>query len=532
MTTFLSGGACRPIKYHKEERKKHMKKGISILLCLILALTSLCLSAAAAEKPAITILALLNSSTSDLNQNPFLTQMAQDANLDITYDLAYYDDWDTKKSTILASGELPDAFVGGAVLTYSDIALNADMFMPLKDLIKQYAPNIQAAIDSDPTYAKIVTDIDGEIRYLTNYVPYRPQSYTTLYINKAWLDKLGLGMPTTTDELESVLIKFRDSDPNGNGQKDEFPMYMGFADDEAFGIRGIMGAFDCATSCGSSWLTLENGKITFVPTKDKFITYANWLSKLNGEGLLSEEIVTAGWDLRMSRICAEPAMVGLTNLWTIGYLPVNTQKEYVQLPPFSGPEGDNYVPYNFINMAYNPIPKFAMSAANPHPAETIKFIDQFFIPVNAAQINYGPIGITLKEENGVLVFQQAPEGMDSEHWTFLNSMNESWPFYLKDDESFLAVPYTNMEKLASDKINAPYFKPDSVVPPLKFTVDTNEELAPLEADINSFVLSSLADWFVNGGVDSAKWEAYVSQLKDMGLDRYLEIYQQAYDQQK
>ena len=30
------------------------------------------------------------------------------------------------------------------------------------------------------------------------------------YINKKWLDYLGLEVPTTTDELEQVLIAFRD----------------------------------------------------------------------------------------------------------------------------------------------------------------------------------------------------------------------------------------------------------------------------------------------------------------------------------
>jgi putative aldouronate transport system substrate-binding protein len=530
-----------------------MKKKVTALLCLLLCVAfaaSACTPSAASappaaasgsaqaapagqstERPSITILALLNSSTDDLNQNPFLQEMADKANMTITYELAYYDDWDTKKSTILASGDLPDAMAGGGILNNSDILLNTSMFAAMKQAIKDNCPNIQKAIDKDAMYAKLVTDLDGEIRSLTDRVPYRPSSYTTLYINKAWLDKLNLTMPDTIDQLMDALRAFRDGDPNGNGQKDEIPMDMGFKDDEAFGIRGMMGAFDCATSCGSSWLALDGGRIVFQPQTENFKDYANWLAQLNSENLMPDEIVTADWDLRMSRICAEPAMVGVTNLWSITYLPPSTQVQYVQLPQFSGPKGARYVPYNSANMTYGTTPKFAMSAKNPYPVETLKFIDQFFTPVNAAQINYGPIGITLKDENGVLVFQQAPEGMDSEHWTYKNSMNESWPFYLDDDTSVVAIPYTNEEKLASDAINKPNFKPDSVVPPLKFDEATNEELAPLETDINDAVLTTLADWFVNGGVD-AGWDAYLKKLNDIGLARYIELYQQAYDQQK
>ena len=45
-----------------------------------------------------------------------------------------------------------------------------------------------------------------------------------MLINKAWLDKLGMQVPTTRDELEDVLKAFKTEDPNGNGQADEIPM--------------------------------------------------------------------------------------------------------------------------------------------------------------------------------------------------------------------------------------------------------------------------------------------------------------------
>ncbi len=43
------------------------------------------------------------------------------------------------------------------------------------------------------------------------------------WIYQPWLDKLGLKIPTTTDELEQVLLAFKDKDPNGNGKADEIP---------------------------------------------------------------------------------------------------------------------------------------------------------------------------------------------------------------------------------------------------------------------------------------------------------------------
>ena len=40
-------------------------------------------------------------------------------------------------------------------------------------------------------------------------------------INKTWLDKLGLEVPKTWDDLRKVMEAFKTQDPNGNGEADE-----------------------------------------------------------------------------------------------------------------------------------------------------------------------------------------------------------------------------------------------------------------------------------------------------------------------
>lgn len=53
---------------------------------------------------------------------------------------------------------------------------------------------------------------------------FNPQSWEVMMINKTWLDKLSLELPTTFDELETVLKAFKEQDPKGNGKADEIPM--------------------------------------------------------------------------------------------------------------------------------------------------------------------------------------------------------------------------------------------------------------------------------------------------------------------
>jgi putative aldouronate transport system substrate-binding protein len=98
-------------------------------------------------------------------------------------------------------------------------------FIPLNKYLNDPVKAPHFAKVPEPDKSDIITTgtmADGNIYSLPrweaepwNMTPHR------YYLNKAWLDKLGLKVPTTTDELRNVLIAFRDRDPNGNGRKDE-----------------------------------------------------------------------------------------------------------------------------------------------------------------------------------------------------------------------------------------------------------------------------------------------------------------------
>lgn len=46
-----------------------------------------------------------------------------------------------------------------------------------------------------------------------------------VYLNKTWLDNLGLTYPETVEELYTVLKAFKEQDANGNGDpNDEIPI--------------------------------------------------------------------------------------------------------------------------------------------------------------------------------------------------------------------------------------------------------------------------------------------------------------------
>ena len=75
------------------------------------------------------------------------------------------------------------------------------------------------------------------------------------------------------------------------------------------------------------------------------------------------------------------------------------------------------------------------------------------------------------------------------------------------------------------------FVPDAeqIVPLLSFLGDEANEVVDIETQLVDYVNEMIAR-FVTGDVDiDAGWDVYLRELDNIGLERYIEIYQGAYD---
>jgi putative aldouronate transport system substrate-binding protein len=90
----------------------------------------------------------------------------------------------------------------------------AGAFWDLGKYLKDY-PNLVAA---NPDVQKNAS-VNGTV-----YGIYRPRDVmrTAVIVRKDWLDKLGLQMPETVDDLYNVAKAFTEDDPDGNGKNDTY----------------------------------------------------------------------------------------------------------------------------------------------------------------------------------------------------------------------------------------------------------------------------------------------------------------------
>jgi len=153
-----------------------------------------------------------------------------------------YGDQDMKIQAAAAADQLPDFFCASR-----EVWLRLAQNGMLADVTDLYAKM--------PNRTRIMFD-EGAIAYTTlddgrSYGFATPSAISKnegLLIREDWLNKLGLKVPTTLDELYDVLYAFRNNDPDGNGKKDTYG-YGAFVETNTYEaypgrrFEPLMGAF-------------------------------------------------------------------------------------------------------------------------------------------------------------------------------------------------------------------------------------------------------------------------------------------------
>ena len=161
----------------------------------------------------------------DWKINHFSKWYAKRTNVDIDWQVIAAGTGDqsdliTKVNAIIASGDLPDVFMTG--FTPSQLALFDDqrLFIPLDKYIDDYGVETKRLLKEFPVAKQVCTAPDGKMYSLPNVNDcfHCQGSIGRAWIYQPWLDELGLQMPSTTDELETVLEAFKTKDPNKNGR--------------------------------------------------------------------------------------------------------------------------------------------------------------------------------------------------------------------------------------------------------------------------------------------------------------------------
>lgn len=460
-------------------------------------------------------------------ENEFLKKLEEESNVKIEWQVQSLNDWSEQKGIMLASGELPDIIFGFQTFNDADIMNNLELFLPLDDLVENYMPNYKKALEEMPDLKKIATFPDGKMYSLSKNLPLRPVSCNQPIINKKWLDNLGLDVPTTIDELYNVLKAFKEQDANGNGDpNDEIP--ISGADGLSMDLLNPFGITDIT---GYKMMVNEDSTLTYYPTSEAYKEGIKWLHKLYSEGIIDPEVFTQD-DTMLSAKRQDPnvSRVGFEYAWTPDSNFGQWSSEYEVIAPIKGSDGKQYTggdPNGVSSIMRNEvlITKFCK-----YPEIAARWIDEFYTGEASIQNFWGGIGTVItKHDDGTYTLNDPPEGTSADSWYWDSSLRDFGPKYIsKDFEQKIKLSPTSgdglkveLSKIAESTVTTPY-------PNVMFTNEENEERPTLTTDIDKYVEGTRALWITEGGVDEG-WDDYIKQLNDMGLERLIQIYTDAYE---
>jgi putative aldouronate transport system substrate-binding protein len=421
------------------------------------------------------------------------------------------------------------------------------VLVPLNDLIEQYAPNIKAAMESNPELKTFNTAPDGNIYGLVAYSQCFHCSYPNkMWINTDWLTKLGLEMPTTPEEFKSVLTAFKTQDPNGNGKADEVAL-SGSTED--FGVRVLpflMNGF--VYNDDRNYLNLTGGKVESAAIKTEWKEGLTFAKSLYDEGLIDPGAFTQNAEaFKKIGENADAEILGAgAGMHPAIFVNLDGERSahYNPVPPLQGPHG-SYATHDAGGVS--PGAKFAITnkASKEAQIALIKLADYMYGWEGQTNAASGMKGIDWEDPapgdvalgEGIEPKIKPIPGKEGEAprnagWSGMGHMymprdyRDSW---VQGTDIYDSANYER--RLYQATLLYQGREPQELFPLWSVWIDPNDvdEMSMLQTNIKKYIEQNALQ-FVTGNKDLEKdWDAYVKGLQDLGLDRYLEILQKAYD---
>lgn len=430
---------------------------------------------------------------------------------------------------MLATGNIPDIVGSSRLKDFVNQFGPEGAFVPLNDLIEEHAPNLKAYFKTRPEIQAAISAADGNMYY----IPYLPDGkYGRAYfIRYDWIENLGLEVPQNVEELEKVLIAFRDQDPNGNGLKDEVPY---FARQWPELIR-LVTLWDGRSSGSDTYhdFYVDNGELKHPYAGEGYREGIKNLARWYKDGLIDAEVFTRGSSAR--EFLLSENLGGMTHDWFASTSGYNTSlKDKVDgfaFKAFAPPASISGVRMEEHRRIPIKPDGWAIGGTNEHTVETIKYFDFWFTEEGRRLANFGVEGQQYTMVDGKPMFTEEflTNGIPVNNQLYTVGSQLQARGYFQDYE--YEKQWSN--EFALEGI-ALYDQGDYLIDQflgVAFNSDEQKIYDRSYASIRDYMLERQQSWILGTGDVVADWDAYIAELNDMGYEDVLKVMNSAYKRQ-
>ena len=484
---------------------------------------------------------------SNPNNRTIFKRLQEKTNVEIEWTAIQSDQWADKIALNMANPKSLTDFVFSAGFGDSDLLKYAKqgVIIPLEDYIDAYMPNLSAVFEKYPEYKTMCTDTEGHIWALP-WIEQLGSEKTAIqtvgnmsFINKKWLDFLGLEIPTTVDEFEQVLIAFRDhaselqAEFNIDGSIIPMSCIVNDGDqDPSIIINGFGEGYGDADK-GRHIAVTDDLKVICSATQQGYKDGITWLHSLYEEGLIDPEAFTQEWSTYVSK--GKSGRYGVCFSWDVAN--IDNLQDWVPLPALTA-DTRNITPQNGSFTSGFDRGRCVVTAVAQNPALVCAWLDQMYDPFQSPQNNWGTYG-----ENDEFDIFELGENANGEEMLKHAPLGDASPVEVREAEA-VGGPLAVLDEYYDVYVTCPddaqyrldwikdYFTPDMntkyVYPKVFMSREDTQELSNLQADIQKTINAKKSDWIMNGFTD-ADWDKYLEELDAYGLQKYLDLFQKYLD---
>lgn len=486
----------------------------------------------------------------------------------------------TGKALRLGSGNLPDimwgfTMSGPEIVLYGDgdgVMLDLTPYLNETDMPNAYkcsqtngADAFAASLSPKGKIYGMPYVVDRTLGWLAGSSP----NFNCTWINTTILEQLGYEMPTTKDELLTVLRAAKEYETESG--KEMIPALAsdgGFLNMLVFAYLGFYGT-DQAYGIQPG---IKDGAITLPVFTEEYREYLEFFHTLYEEGLISTEYFTMDGETQKALAKEGNFLIYASILNEISDVP-EVFKQYTALAPVTFDEG--VAPVASVTVPYTCNSVWA-SAKTEHPEEVAALLDllyddeammcYFYGPVlndplglvEAWQINeagndlvHAQVGAekqysTLNERQFAVIAPCGLVGDCSTYTYYAKNVVAGLDFNLAYDEyddciTGKKVTLTNKsgykEKYDNSvdayyRLNRYYAWINNLttvrISMLYCTAEESERITDIQSVLDSYIRENFAK-FVTGGRSLDEFDAYQEELKQLGIEELLDIYQRGYE---
>ncbi len=449
----------------------------------------------------------------------------------VDFNLFSAQNYATQYSLMLTSQDYPDVAVGGSYSGGGEQAVEDDVYVDLANYVEEYAPNYLRWVNLTEGNRKNAYT-DSGIMYTFCQVYDRTQSAFLGYaIRQDWLDDLGLQKPATINEWHDVLVAFRDEKTGGAA-----PLDIGMTGFSSYAF--LEGAWNVSGSGafagGELGLIQKDGVVSSSLQSEGFRSYLETMRSWYVEGLICRDF-PAVWLYDADRLAAgESGMIPMFYTQAGDYFSLIGQApEDAYFTLLDQPVLDDGTERHIYGLGeYSAGLQYAQAvvfADSDILTEAIRWCDYFYTEPGYMMSNYGVEGVTFNyDENGhprlTELVANNPDipgiGNSMEYYLIHNG---NVVFLLDREEDQQSAEALTYNELWNDRGDW------NLSGLMSYTAEEGEERSALATDLGTLVTEFTCKVIMGETeLNDDSWNTFQSQLKQMGLDRVIEITQASY----